>query len=157
MDQIKFNNNEFLKNKHLCFDKYVDDNFILKEKTIEQLKEERNNMEKIPFLQEIHYNNKLFNNYFESAKVFFVQKNYKIKNNGFSKNMWLCDFGKSFGTFNFANGIENIPKINFNRNICSMNSIDIQNKINEHYYNAKQYNIIINKETLRKPNYFLNI
>lgn len=153
MDQLKFNN-EFLKNKHLCFDKYVDNNFILKEKTIEQLKEERQNMEKITFLQEIQYNNQLFNNYFESAKNFFVQKNYQIKNNRFTKNMWLCDFGKSFGTFNFSNGIENVPKLYFNRNIYSMSSIDIQNKINEHCHDAIQYGIIINKETFTKKNIF---
>jgi len=139
-------NTKFMKQRHTCIDKYVK-SFEFKEKSLEKLQKERKNIEKdfVPFLGDL--DNKLFNNYFESGKQYFMRGEYALVNNGFSKCMWLDDFGKSFGTYNFY-GIENVPKVDFLGDVIPMVRSEAIKKVRMHYDCAKEYGIVLDRKSL---------
>ena len=140
-------NAEFMKQRHNCIDNYVK-TFDFEEKNIEKLQKERKSIEKdfIPFFPDLD-NNKLFNNYFESRKQYFMSKKQTSLNSGFSKNMWFDDFGKAFGTYNFY-GVENVPKVEFMESVKPMFRSEAIEKIRKHYNCAKEYGIELDRKTL---------
>ena len=136
-------NAEFMKQRENCLVK----SFEFQEKSLENLQKEREIIEKdfIPFLGDL--NNTLFNNYFESAKQFFVRNEYPLFNTGFSNKMWVCDFGTAYGTYNFY-GVENIPKVDFMGNVRPMVRTDAISKVREHYAEAKNYGLELDRKSL---------
>lgn len=137
-------NKEFMKKRENCLVK----SFEFQEKSLENLQKERETIEKdfVPFLGEL--DNKMFNNYFESAKQFFMRNEYPLVNTGFSKKMWVDDFGTAYGTYNFSHGIENVPKVNFLMDVRPMIRTEAISKVRQHYADAKNYGLELDRKTL---------
>ena len=139
-------NAEFMKQRENCFDNYVK-SFEFQEKNLENLQKERETIEKdfVPFLGDL--DNNLFNNYFESAKQYFMRGNYVLVNTGFSKKMWVDDFGTAYGTYNFY-GVENVPKVEFMTDVRPMMRTEAISKVREHYAEAKNYGLELDRKSL---------
>ena len=136
-------NAEFMKQRENCLVK----SFEFQEKSLENLQKEREIIEKnfIPFLGDL--DNKLFNNYFESAKQYFMRGSYVLVNTGFSKKMWVDDFGTAYGTYNFY-GVENVPKVEFMTDVSPMMRTEAISKVRQHYADAKNYGLELDRKTL---------
>ena len=134
-------NKEFMKKRENCLVK----SFEFQERSLENLQKEREEKNFVPFLGEL--DNTVFNNYFESAKQFFMRNEYPLVNTGFSKKMWVDDFGTAYGTYNFYS-VENVPKVNFVVDTSPMVRTEAISKVREHYKDAENYGIVLDRKSL---------